>query len=81
MYDDTDGYDDTGAGQDDPESGRHPVSISHLVMGIAFAGLLVIWALFESNVVADSEYRWLLPLPWLVAGAAGVVASVLTSRK
>lgn len=50
-------------------------------MGVAFAGMLVIWALIEGNVVETDEYRWLLPVPWLAAGAAGLVATVLPSRK
>ena len=63
------------------ESGRHPVNITQLVMGVAFAGLLLIWALVEGNVVGSGEYRWLLPIPWLAAGAAGLIASVMPSRK
>ncbi|MCY7400105.1 MAG: hypothetical protein LH477_03950 [Nocardioides sp.] len=77
-------YDEPMVGPlDAPEttSGRHPVNITQLVMGVAFAGLLLIWALVEGNVVESDEYRWLLPIPWLAAGAAGLVASVLPSRK
>lgn len=68
---------------DAPEkpSGLHPVNITQLVMGVAFAGLLLIWALVEGGVVDTSEYRWLLPIPWIAAGAAGLVATVLPSRK
>ncbi len=65
----------------DKPSGWHPVNITQLVMGVVFAGLLLIWALVEGNVVEPDEYRWLLPIPWLAAGAAGLVATVLPSRK
>ena len=65
----------------DTSSGRHPVNITQLVMGVAFAGLLLIWALVEGDVVEPGDYRWLLPIPWLAAGAAGLVATVLPSRK
>lgn len=65
----------------DHPTGRHPVNITQLVMGVAFAGMLLIWALVEGNVVEAGDYRWLLPIPWLAAGAAGLVATVLPSRK
>lgn len=61
--------------------GRHPVNIGHLVMGLAFAGLLAVWALFVSGTVPRDDLRWLLPVPWLVGGGAGLVAAVLTQRK
>lgn len=63
------------------ESGRHPINITQLVMGVVFAGVLLIWALVEGDVVEPADYRWLLPIPWLAAGAAGLVATVLPSRK
>lgn len=61
-------------------SGRHPVNITQLVMGIAFAGLVAIWALDQGGLVGGDDYRWLLPIPWLAAGAAGLLATVLPSR-
>ena len=30
------------------EAGRHPVNIGQLVMGLAFLGLVAVWALFTS---------------------------------
>jgi hypothetical protein len=56
-------------------AGLHPVNIGHLVMGVAFAGLFMIWALIESGAVESSDLRWLLPIPWVAAGAAGLVAT------
>ena len=56
-------------------SGRHPVNIGHLVMGIAFLGLALIWALIESGAASASDLRWLLPVPWVAAGAVGLAAT------
>ena len=70
-----------GTAADAPPSGRHPVNIGHLVMGLAFAGLVVIWALIEGDVIADSDIRWLLPIPWVLAGTAGLLAATLGNRR
>lgn len=84
THDTYESYDEPMTGPlDAPEkrSGRHPVNITHLVMGVAFAGLFLIWALVTSDTVELGEYRWLLPVPWLAAGAAGLAASVWPSRR
>ncbi len=65
----------------DKPSGWHPVNITHLVMGVAFAGIVLVWALVQGGVVADDELRWLMPIPWLAAGAAGLAATVWPSRR
>ena len=62
------------------QSGRHPVNIGHLVMGLAFVGLFGVWALIQGDVVQGEDIRWLLPVPWVVAGIAGLLASTLSSR-
>lgn len=62
-------------------SGRHPVNVGHLVMGVAFLGILATWALYEGGVVAAGELRWLLPVPWLAAGLAGLGAMTFGSRR
>lgn len=61
--------------------GRHPVSIGHLVMGVAFGAIVVAWALIQGNVVTGRDIRWLLPIPWVLAGGAGLVAAALTSGR
>jgi hypothetical protein len=61
-------------------SGRHPVNVGHLVMGVAFLGLTLVWALIASDTVEGADIRWLLPIPWVAAGVAGVLAGVLPSR-
>ena len=89
MYDDeTSTYDQPMAGPlDAPErtggwaGGRHPVNITQLVMGVAFAGILLVWALFAGDVVSEDDHRWLWPIPWLAAGAAGLAATLLPSRR
>lgn len=68
--------------QDDLDlSGRHPVNVAHLVMGVAFLGLVTIWLLFETSVVLSEDLRWLLPMPWLAAGLAGLAGVTLTGRR
>jgi hypothetical protein len=65
----------------DRERGTHPAHVGHLVMGLAFLGLVAIWAVVESGAVATNDVRWLLPLPWVFAGAAGLVAAVFSGRR
>jgi hypothetical protein len=60
--------------------GLHPVNVGHLVMGVAFAGLVVIWALFMSDAVEAHDLRWLLPIPWVAAGVVGLVAAAPRMR-
>ncbi len=55
--------------------GRHPVNVGQLVMGLAFLGLAAIWAVLAADAVDGEALRWLLPVPWLVAGAAGLLAT------
>lgn len=65
-------------------SWMHPVNTGHLVMGVAFAGILVVWALFITDTVTDGDLRWLTPLPWVLAGAVGLVVATranLRSRR
>ena len=62
------------------DNGRHAVNIGHLVMGVAFLGLVAIWALIEGDVVATDNLRWLLPVPWVLAGIAGLWASTRSGR-
>lgn len=57
--------------------GTHPVNVTHLVFGVVFATFLGIWALVTADVVSNDDLRWLLPVPWLLAGAAGLVVATL----
>lgn len=68
--------------QSERPSGRHPVNVGHLVMGIAFLAMVGVWALVQSDVVGGSDVRWLLPVPWVLAGLGGLLAIAITgSRK
>lgn len=60
------------------ESGRHPVNLTHLIMGIAFLGFAGIWAAITGDLVPDGDLRWLLPVPWLLAGSAGLLAIIVS---
>ena len=60
------------------EAGRHPVNTGQLVMGLAFLGLVAVWALWTTDAVDGGDVRWLLPLPFVLAGAAGLVASTVS---
>lgn len=62
------------------DSGLHPVNVGQLVMGVAFAGLVTVWALLQADVVGSDELRWMMPVPWIVAGAIGLAATVWPSR-
>ncbi|KRA38323.1 MULTISPECIES: hypothetical protein [unclassified Nocardioides] len=58
-------------------SGWHQVNTGHLVMGTAFVGLVIVWALLTSDTVQLENSGWILPLPWLVGGGLGLVATML----
>lgn len=60
------------------ESGFHPVSVGHLVMGVAFLGLTVVWILVVAADAVDIEkHGWIMGVPWLFAGAVGLGATAL----
>lgn len=68
-------------GAKERESGWHPVNIGHLVMGLAFLCMVGAWALVQGDVVTGDNIRWLLPVPWLVAGAIGLGAAAISSAR
>ena len=65
----------------DTHSGRHPVNIGHLVMGLAFLLIVGIWALVQTDTVTGDDVRWLLPIPWVVAGAVGLAVTAVTGSR
>jgi hypothetical protein len=65
----------------DKDSGLHLVNITQLVLGVAFAGMVLVWALVQGDVVETGELRWLMPIPWIAAGAAGLAATVWPGRR
>jgi hypothetical protein len=62
-------------------SGRHQISIGHLVMGVAFLGIVGIWALVQTDKVTGNDIRWLMPIPWVVAGVVGLTATAITGSR
>lgn len=61
-----------------PQSGWHRVNVGHLVMGVAFLGLTVVWTLVVATDAVDlTDHGWVMGLPWLVAGAVGLAVSAL----
>jgi hypothetical protein len=62
-------------------AGRHPVNIGHLVMGLALLGLVGIWSLIVNDVVDDDDIRWLLPVPWVLAGLGGLTALAVSGSR
>ena len=58
---------------------RHPVNLGQLVMGLAFLGVVTVWALVQSDTVGGRDLRWLLPLPLVVGGAIGLAAAAVAS--
>lgn len=85
-YDSHDSYDSNGAAATpataaEDDSWRHPVNVGHLVMGIAFLGMVLVWALVVGGAVPRGDIRWLMPIPWVAAGGAGLVAIALSARR
>lgn len=60
------------------EAGRHPVNTGQLVMGLAFLGMVALWALWATEAVEGGDVRWLLPVPFVVAGGIGLVATAIS---
>lgn len=62
-------------------SGWHPTHVTHLVFGMLFLGLVGAWAAYAAGLVDSGDVRWLIPLPWVVAGGAGLVAATMSNRR
>ena len=62
-------------------SGRHPVSIGHLVMGLVFACFLALWAVVQFTDISSHDLRFLWPVPWIAGGAVGMVALAVRDRR
>lgn len=87
MNDDASGYraDPTTGPRYGPDSptrraGTHRLSTAHLVMGVLFLSLAGAWALAAAGVVSGDDLRWLLPLPFVLGGAAGLAALALAAQ-
>lgn len=73
--------DDTTAMQSRVRAGWHPTNVGHLVMGVGFLGIVGIWALVATETVTGEDIRWLLPIPWVVAGLAGLLVIAFSGRR
>lgn len=61
----------------------HPLSVTHLVVGLVFLGVAGSWALRQADVIGTDDFGWLLPAALVVAGAVGLLAALakgLTGR-
>jgi hypothetical protein len=75
-------YDDNGwvdGSVDGPGPGRHPLSTGYLVAGLVFLGIAGTWALRAADIIDDEGSRWVLPVVLIVAGVAGLAASLTRS--
>ena len=61
--------------------GRHQTNIGHLVMGVAFVCIVGVWGLIQTDTVTGHDIRWLMPIPWVVAGVVGLVATAITGSR
>jgi hypothetical protein len=62
-------------------SGWHQINIGHLVMGLAFLGIVGVWALVQTDTVTGDDIRWLMPIPWVLAGVVGLVVTAITGPR
>lgn len=72
---------DTQVLETEPSGSRHPLHIAHLVMGLAFVSVAAVWLLAEVGNVPTGDLRWLVPLPFLIAGGLGLLALLLVGRR
>ena len=73
----------TQAGDDveTTQQDRQPMSVMHLVMVLVFIGLAGAWALRAAEMIGSVDVEWLIPLVLVVAGAAGLLASLVRNLR
>jgi hypothetical protein len=54
----------------------HPLSVTHLVVGLVFLGIAGSWALRQAGLIDVDDMGWLFPLALVVAGGIGLVAAM-----
>lgn len=62
-------------------SGWHRLHVTHLVFGLLFTGFAAAWLAAQQGIVDSGDIRWLLPLPWVIAGLVGLIAAAASNRR
>ncbi len=62
-------------------TGRHPVETGYLVMGIAFLSFTAVWGGYQLGWWDSHSMRFLMPVPWVLGGAIGLIALAISSRR
>lgn len=58
----------------------HSVKIPHLVFGLLFIGIAVVWALVVSEVITEDRLTVIAPGILIAAGVVGLAASLASTR-
>ena len=56
------------------------VKIPHLVFGLLFVGIAVVWALVVSDVITEDRLTVIAPAVLITAGVIGLAASLASTR-
>jgi hypothetical protein len=56
------------------------VKVTHLVFGLLFLGVAVVWALVVGDVINEDDLVVLAPAVLIVAGVIGLAASLASAR-
>jgi cytochrome bd-type quinol oxidase subunit 2 len=56
------------------------VKITHLVFGLLFLGVAVVWALVVGDVIHEDDLAVLAPAILIAAGVVGLAASLASAR-
>lgn len=62
-------------------SGFHQTHVTHLVFGLLIATILALSAAVEYAGVDAHNLRFLIPLPFILAGAGGLAGLALNTRR
>lgn len=55
---------------------RHPMDVVSLVSALIFLGIVVIWLGWNRGDLSLSDIGWLTPTLLIIAGVAGIAASL-----
>ena len=61
-------------------SQRHATDVVSLVFGTIFAGFTILWVLYVAGDLDNQDAWWAGPIVLVVAGAAGLVASLRPAK-